>query len=134
MSDSSLCGWWALDVGTLRTEYPHVQASSQDNGSRFPAESSSDATKCPRGSGSRSQLGAALGPPCVPAARAPAPGSGQLQGRHVFPRLGLPLPAQGSTEAATCPVVWGSFGATTCYLGSVSCKQINKYPLATRPS
>jgi hypothetical protein len=31
-------------------------------------------------------------------------------------------------------VVWGSSGAATCYLGSVGCKQINKYPLATRPS
>jgi hypothetical protein len=88
MSDSSLCGWWALDVGTLRTEYPHVQASSQDNGSRFPAESSSDVVKCPRGSGSRSQLGTAPGSPRVPTAWAPAPGSGQHRGRHVLRGLG----------------------------------------------
>jgi hypothetical protein len=41
-------------VGTLRTGYPCVQASSQDNGSYLPAEGSSEAATCPRGSGSRS--------------------------------------------------------------------------------
>jgi hypothetical protein len=58
-------------VGTLRTGYPRVQASSQDNGSRLPAEGSSE-------------------------------------GRHVSPRLGLSLPAEGSSGAATCPHGSGS--------------------------
>jgi hypothetical protein len=40
-----------LSVGTLRTEYPHVQASSQDNGSRLPAGGSSGAATCPSSSG-----------------------------------------------------------------------------------
>jgi hypothetical protein len=58
---------------------------------------------CPRGSGSSSQLEAAPGPPHVPVAQAPAPDSGQLRGRHVSPRLGLPLSARGSSKDATCP-------------------------------
>jgi hypothetical protein len=98
-------------VGTLRTEYPRVQASSQDNGSRPPAEGSSEAAMCPRGSGSRSRLEAALGPP-----RAPA--------------------AQASSGAATCYLdpnthllAQGSSRAATCHLGSAGCKQMNKYPL-----
>jgi hypothetical protein len=90
-------------VGTLRTGYPRVQASSQDNGSRLLAEGSSEAATCPRGLGSRSQLGAAPGLPRVAAARAPAPSSGQLRARHVSPRLELPLPARGSSRAAMCP-------------------------------
>jgi hypothetical protein len=109
-------------VGTLRIGYPRVQASSQDNGSRLPAKGSSEAATCPHSSGSRSQLGAAPGPPRIPTAWAPAHDSGQLQGHHVSPRLGLPLPA------------WGSSGATTCPRGSAGCRQINKYPLTTRPS
>jgi hypothetical protein len=103
-------------VGTLRTGYPRVQASSQDNGSRLPAEGSSEASMCPRGSGSRSWLGAAPRPPRAPAARR-------------------------STEAVTCHVGFsthllaqGNSGAATCHLGSVGCKQINKYLLATRSS
>jgi hypothetical protein len=64
-------------VGTLRTEYPRVQASSHDNGSRLPAEGSSEATVCPRGSAQHRgrhvppRLGAALGPPRVTWAPAP---------------------------------------------------------------
>jgi hypothetical protein len=50
---------------------PRVQASSQDNGSRLPAKGSSEAAMCPRGSGSRSRLGAAPGPLCVTWAPAP---------------------------------------------------------------
>jgi hypothetical protein len=90
-------------VGTLRTGYPRVQVSSQDNGSRLLAEGSSEAATCPRGLGSHSQLGVAPGPPRVPTARAPAPSSGQLQGRHVSPQLGLPFLARGSSGAAKYP-------------------------------
>jgi hypothetical protein len=39
-----------LSVGTLRTGYPHVQASSQDNGSRLPAGGSSGVAMCHLGS------------------------------------------------------------------------------------
>jgi hypothetical protein len=95
-------------VGTLRTGYPRVQASNQDNGSRLPAEGSSEAVTCPRGLGSRSQPGADPGPPRVPAARAHAPSSGQLRDRHVSLRLGLPLPARGSSGAVMCPRGSGS--------------------------
>jgi hypothetical protein len=96
-------------IGTLSTGYPHAQASSQDNGTYLPAEGSSKAVTCPHGSGSRSQLEAALGPPRVPMARAPTPGSGQLRGHHVSPQLGLPLPAQGSSRAAMCPgALWAA--------------------------
>jgi hypothetical protein len=35
--------------------------------------------------------------------RLPPLGWGQLRGRHVSPRLWLPLPARGSSGAATCP-------------------------------
>jgi hypothetical protein len=40
-------------VGTLRTGYPRVQASSHDNGSRLSAQDSSKAAMCPCGPGSR---------------------------------------------------------------------------------
>jgi hypothetical protein len=126
-----------VNVGTLRTGYPRVQASSQDNGFRlpiegsseaatclrglgshsqlrgrhvsprlgllFPAQGSSEAATCPHGLGSHSQLGAAPGLPRVPVARAPAPSSGQIRGRHMSPRLGLPFPARGSSEDVTYP-------------------------------
>jgi hypothetical protein len=49
--------------------------------------------------------------------------------------------AQGSSGAATCYLgssthllAQGSSGAATCHLGSAGCKQLNKYPLAARPS
>jgi hypothetical protein len=57
---------------------------------------------CPRGSGSCSQLGAAPGLPCAPAARgstgaATCPcGSGQLWGHHVS--LGLQHPPSGTGQ------------------------------------
>jgi hypothetical protein len=75
-------------VGTLRTGYLHVQASSQDNGSRLPTDGSSEAATCSHGSGSRSSLGAAPGPPHVPA-------------------------AQGSYGAATCPQALWAAGKLT---------------------
>jgi hypothetical protein len=96
----------ATHVGTLRIGYPRVQASSQDNDSCLLAEGSSEAATCPHGPGSCSRL----------------------RGRHVSPRLGT---APGPPRA---PAAWGSSRATTCHLGSAGCKQINKYPLATRPS
>jgi hypothetical protein len=103
-------------VSTLRIGYPRVQTSSQGNGSHLLAEGSSEAAMCPRGLGSCSRLGAAPGPSRAPAAR-------------------------GSSGAATCHLgssthflAQGSSGAGTCYPGSAGCKQINKYPLATRPS
>jgi hypothetical protein len=65
-------------IGTLRTGYPHVQASSQDNGSRLSAVGSSGTATCPTAPAPASRLGAASGPPHVPAALAPAPDSGQL--------------------------------------------------------
>jgi hypothetical protein len=102
-------------VGTLRTGYPYVQA--QDNGSRLPTEGSSEAVTCPRGSVSRSRLGAAPGMPHVLAARAPAPNSGQLRGRYVSPRLGLPFPARGSSRDATCPRGSGSPSRLRAALG-----------------
>jgi hypothetical protein len=102
-------------VGTLRIRYPCVQASSQDNGSRLPAESSSEAAMCP-------------------VAQAPTPSSGQLRGRHMSPRLGLPLPARGSTGAATCPRGSRQLRGRHVSPGSAGCKQINKYPPMTRPS
>jgi hypothetical protein len=40
-------------VGTLRTGYPHVQASSKDNSSCLPTRGSFGAATCLRGSGSR---------------------------------------------------------------------------------
>jgi hypothetical protein len=102
-------------VGTLSTGYPRVQASSQDNGSRHPAEGSSEAATYLHGSGSRSKHGAAPGLPRIPPARAAPLSSGQLWGRHMSPRLGLPLPAQSSSEDGTCPLDSGSpsrLGAT----------------------
>jgi hypothetical protein len=49
----------------------------------LPARGSSEAATCPRGSDSRSRLGAAPGMPHVPTVWAPPPGLGQLRGRHV---------------------------------------------------
>jgi hypothetical protein len=73
-----------------------------------------------QGPGSRFLAWVAPGPPRVPVA--PTPGSGQLQGRHVSPRLWLPSPGSG---AATCPCGSGSCltarsgsGAATRRLGS----------------
>jgi hypothetical protein len=71
---------------------------------------------CLRGSGSHSRLGAAPGPPRAPTAR----GSSEVAMCHL--RSSAHLLAQDSS------------GAATCHLGSVGCKQINKYPLTTQPS
>jgi hypothetical protein len=90
-------------VGTLRTGYPRVQASSQDNGSSLPVGGSSRAATCPHGSGS-----------CLPAR-----GS---SGAATCPRgSGSYLPAQGRSRDTTCHLGYsihllaqGSSGATTC--------------------
>jgi hypothetical protein len=93
---------------------PRVQASSQDNGSRLPAKGSSEAVMCPRGSGSRSRLGAAPGPPRAPAAgdsteAATCPrGSGQLRGCHVS--LGLQHPPSGVGQLRSCHMSPGLCG------------------------
>jgi hypothetical protein len=107
---------WNLWCRYSEDRVPRVQASSQGNGSRLLAKDSSEATMCPRGSDSRSRLGAA---PRAP--RAPVAGD--------------------STGAAMCHLgssthllAQGSSGAAMCHLGSADCKQINKYPLTTRPS
>jgi hypothetical protein len=92
-------------VSTLRTGYPHIQASSQDNDSRLPAKGSSEAAMCPRYSGFRSRLGAAPGPPRV--TWAPAP----------------------TIWLMTAPEL-----SRVLRTGSAGCKQINKYLLSTRPS
>jgi hypothetical protein len=111
-------------VGTLRTGYPRVQASSQDNGSRLPARGSSRAATCPRGSGSCLPLGAALGPPRVPVALAPA---SRLRTAPGPPRITwAPAPIFWLRAAPELPRV--------PRMGSTGCKQINKYPLSTRPS
>jgi hypothetical protein len=100
-------------IGTLRTGYPHVQAPSQDKrqgggacprvprpGSHLLAQGNSGATACPHGSGSC--LRAALGPPRVAWATAPA------------------FWLRAASELQRVPSA-----------GSTSCKQLNKYPLAT---
>jgi hypothetical protein len=104
-------GTGVLVVGTLRTGYLRVQAPSQDNGSRLPAKGSSEAARCPRGSGFRSRLWAAPGPPRAPVARdstgaAMCPrGSGQLQGHHVPQRLGA-APGPPHVTWAPTPTFW----------------------------
>jgi hypothetical protein len=92
-------------VGTLRTGYPRVQASSQDNGSSscLPERGNSGAVTCPRGSGS--QLGAAPGLPRTPTTPAPSFWLRVAPGLTRVPRM-----------------------------SSTGYKQLNKYPLVTRPS
>jgi hypothetical protein len=82
-----------------------------------PAEGSFEVVTCPHGSGSYSWLGAAPGLPRVPVARPPAPGSEQLRGRNVSPRLGLPLPARGSSGAVMCPHGLGQLRGRHVLLG-----------------
>jgi hypothetical protein len=119
---------FGVSIGTLRTEYPRKQASSQDNGFCLPVGGSSKATMCPRGSGSRSRLRVAPGPPRAPWLRAaPEPPHAPA--------------ARGSSGATTCHfsasthiLAQSSSRAAMRHLGSTGCKQINKYPLATWPS
>jgi hypothetical protein len=102
-------------VGTLRTGYPLVQASSQDNDSCLPAGGSSRATTCPRSSGSH----------------LPAQGS---SGAAMCPHgSGSHLPARGSSGAATCHLgssthlpAQGSSGVATCLEDGLYRLQTNK--------
>jgi hypothetical protein len=66
-----------LAVGTLRTGYPHVQASSQGNSSRLPAGGSS------------------RGCHVSPRLRLPPPDSGQFRGHHMPPWHRLLPPSPG---------------------------------------
>jgi hypothetical protein len=69
---------------------------------------------CPRGSGSRSRLGVALGPPCAPVARGStgaatcSHGLGQLWGRHVS--LGLQHPPSSIGQLWSCHMSPGLCG------------------------
>jgi hypothetical protein len=102
-------------VGTLRTRYPHVQASSQYSGSRLPAGGSSGAATCPRGFGSHLSARDSSGGVTCPR------GSGSR------------LPARGSSGAATWHLgssthhlAHGSSGATTCPEDGFCRSQVNK--------
>jgi hypothetical protein len=96
------------------TRYPRVQASSQDNGSRLPAEGSSEAAMCPRDSVSCSWLRAAPGLPRAPMAQgstraAMCPrGSGELRQHHVS--LGLQHPPSSAGQLRSCHVSPGLCG------------------------
>jgi hypothetical protein len=73
-------------VGTLRTGYPRVQVSSQENNSHLPAGGSSEAATCPpHSSGS-----------CLPA-------RGSSGAAMCHRGSSAHLLAQGSSRAATCP-------------------------------
>jgi hypothetical protein len=93
-------------VGTLRTGYPHVQASSQDNSSRshLPAGGSSGTTTCPHGSGSHLPARGSSGAPTHlhgSGGRPPARGSSGATACHLG--SSTHLLAQGSSRATTCP-------------------------------
>jgi hypothetical protein len=117
---SSEEGSFGLPVGTLRTRYPRVQASSQDNGSgsRLSAGDSSEATTCPRSSGSCPSAWGSSGAatcPCDSGSHLPARGSSGPTACHPGPSthlLALELPRVPR-------------------MGSIGYKQLNKYPLAT---
>jgi hypothetical protein len=113
-------------VVTMRTGYPHVQASSQDNGSRLPAGGSSGAATCPRSSGSGSLLPAQDSSGAATCPR----GSGS----HLLTR-GSSGPPCGTWAPAS--IIWLMAAPElprVLRMGSPGRKQINKYPLATRPS
>jgi hypothetical protein len=94
-------------VGTLRTGYPRVQVSSQENNSHLLAGGSSEAATCPPPTAlaPASRLEAAQGPPCATVAPAPT----------LWLRAAPELPHVLRT-------------------GSAGSKQLNKYPLTTWPS
>jgi hypothetical protein len=67
-------------VGTLWIEYPRVQLSSQDNGSRPPAGGSFGGATCPRDSGSHLLARDSSGAATCPVALAPASWPGAAPG------------------------------------------------------
>jgi hypothetical protein len=91
-------------VGTLRTGYPRVQTSSQDNGSHLPARGSSRAAICPHGSGSslpaRDSFGA-ITCPYGSSSRLSARGSSGTATWHLG--SSTHYLAHGSSRAVTCP-------------------------------
>jgi hypothetical protein len=99
--------------GATLTGYPHVQTSSQDNGSRLPARGSSRTATCPHDSGSclpaRGSSGAATYPHGSGAVTCPRGSSSRLLAggscRAATCHLGSSthLLTQGSSRAITCP-------------------------------
>jgi hypothetical protein len=111
-------------VGTLRTGYPRVQASSQDNDSCLPAGGSSRATTCPRSSGSHLPAQGSSGAAMCPHGSGSHLPAGEAPGLpHV---TWAPAPTFRLRAAPELPRV--------SRMGSTGCKQINKYPLVTQPS
>jgi hypothetical protein len=125
-------------VGTMRTGYPCVQALSQDK-----RQGRACVLACPRAPAPASRLSAALGPSRVPVAPAPA---SQLRVAPGPPRVPVALAPATRLRGASGPprVAWAPAPAfwlmaalklprvlRTC---STSCKQLNKYALATRAS
>jgi hypothetical protein len=102
-------------VGTLRTGYPCVQASSQDNDSRLLAGGSSGAATCPCGSDfrlpARDSSEAATCPP----------GSGSR-----FPARGSSVAATWHLGSSTHHLAHGSSGAATCPEDGFCRPQANK--------
>jgi hypothetical protein len=91
-------------VGTLRTGYPRVQTSSQDNGSHLPARGSSRAVICPHGSGSSLPARDSFGAVTCPygsSSRLSVRGSSGTATWHLG--SGTHHLAHGSSRAATCP-------------------------------
>jgi hypothetical protein len=92
-------------IGTLRTGYPRVQASSQDNGSgsRLPAGGSSGAATCPRGFGSRLPArGSSRAVTCPRSSGSCQPAQGSSGAAACHLGCSTHLLAQGSSEAAMC--------------------------------
>jgi hypothetical protein len=87
-------------VNTLKTEYPRMQALSQDEGQ----DGRSCAPTCPVALAPASWLKVALEPPRVSWLQLPPPGSGHLQSRLVPRGSSSRLSAQGSFGAATYPM------------------------------
>jgi hypothetical protein len=87
-------------VDSLKAEYPHIQALSQDKGQ----DGRSFAPTCPVAPAPASWLRAAPEPPCVPWLQPPPPSSGQLRSCHMSRGSSSCLLAQCSSGAATCPM------------------------------
>jgi hypothetical protein len=131
-------------VSTLKASI-HVSLAtcvSQGLGSRLPVWGSSGAAVCPQGSAPTSRLEAAPGPSHVPTAPALASWLGVAQRPPRVPVA--PAPASWLRAAPGPPrVTWSpapTFWLRTApklprvpRMGSISCKQLNKYSLMTRP-